>query len=244
MVGRFALLLLLCSPFAAAQFRTTSARAGTMSLLQGVANIDGKPVRMLRGSGPQQQMSNGQRLHVDWGRLELTLGPGAALSMTQGSTLHMQENYLGDIRVELEEGSALVKVDRVYKGWRLRVTVAGGTAELHAGGWYRFDASPRTLRVYRGGAEVALGGSVVKAKKGQAVDLPAGAVSASDLKDADPLIAWALQRNREAEDRQRRFTERNAMQRARREVQSAEHHEMAEDRNRAPLTSAQAAGAQ
>ena len=154
---------------------------------------------MRRAPSPQAQMHNGQRIHVDWGRVELRLGPGATLTMTEGSSLRMRENQLGDIRVELEKGSALVTVDQVYKGYRLRVRCSGVAAELRGNGWYRFDTKPQRLRVYRGVAEVALGDSVIKVKKGQAVDLSGGlAQSSFNLKDPDPLIAWELQRNRES----------------------------------------------
>jgi hypothetical protein len=186
--------LLLCWVVAVAQPRITSARAGTLRLLQGNASIDGKPVEMRPGLPTPAQMNNGQRLHVDWGRVELQLGPGAALTMTEGSTLRMQENRLSDVRMELEEGSALVAVEQIYRGGRLRVMYSGGGAELEGRGWYRFDAKPQRLRVYRGDAEVALGDSVVKATKGQEVDLSEGlALAPFNLKDPDPLIAWELQ---------------------------------------------------
>jgi hypothetical protein len=193
MVGKLALLFLGWG-VAVAQPLTTSARAGTVRLLQGSASIDGKPVEMRPSPSPQMRMNNGQRIHVDWGRMELQLGPDVALTMTEGSTLHMQENRLSDVRVELEEGSALVTVDQLYKGDRLRVMYSGGAAELRSCGWYRFDAKPKRLRVYRGSAAVAAEDSVIKAKKGQAVDLSGGlGRSPFNLKDPDPLIVWELQ---------------------------------------------------
>jgi hypothetical protein len=136
--------------------------------------------------------------------------------------------------VDLEEGSALVKVSQIYKGWRLRVMVPGGAAELHPGGWYRFDANPQRLRVYRGGTEVVLRDSVIKAKKGLAVDFSEGSVSPSDLNNADPLIAWALQRDRETDAFQKRRAERSAMQRARRVVQIEERQDIDQARRRVP----------
>ena len=97
-----------------------------------------------------------------------------------------------------KEGSALVAVDQIYKGGRLRVMCPAGAAELRNSGWYRFDANPQRLRVYRGEAEVALGDSVIKATKGQEVDLSVGfyvglAISPFNLDDPDPLVAWELE---------------------------------------------------
>jgi hypothetical protein len=89
MAGKLALLLLGWG-VAGAQPRAISARAGTLGLL-----------------------------HADWGRVELRLGPGAALTMTEGSTLRMQENRLSDVRVELEEGSALVSVGLALSPFKL-----------------------------------------------------------------------------------------------------------------------------
>lgn len=198
LAGKLALLL-LCGVAVLAQPRTTSARAGALRILQGNVSIDGKPVETVGGFFPQVQMSNGQRIHVDWGRAGLQLNPGAALTMTEGTTVRMEETRLSDARVAIEEGSALVTLEEVYKGDRLHVIFPGGAAELRANGWYRFDAKPQRLRVYRGSAEVAFGDSVVKVRKGQAVDLSGVlALSVFNLKDPDPLIAWELQRNEES----------------------------------------------
>jgi hypothetical protein len=190
-------------------------------------------------------MNNGQRLHVEFGRVELRLGPGAGITMTSGSTLHMAENRLSDVQLELEEGSALVKVDQLFKGGRLRVMFPDGAVELRTIGWYRFDAKSHTMRVYRGEAEVALGDSVVKAKKGQAVvvaGLPA--VSSFNLKESDALVDQELARNREIEKGQRRLREQAALQRARRAIGIAERREANQRQSPQPPTLAQAAGNQ
>jgi hypothetical protein len=235
---------LLCAALGLAQQRTISFRAGTLHLIQGNVSIDGKRVFLKRGLAPQTQMHNGQRMHVDRGRVELWLGPGAELTMNEGSTLRMEQNDLSDVRLVLETGSALIKVEQVFKGGRLRMMVPDGAVEMSAAGWYRFDAKPRQLRVYRGGADVLRGDSVVKAKKGQAVDLAAAAapvpssseaaapVSRFDLKAADPLIAWELQRERDAKAALDRFYQGSAMLRARRTIQDEEHQQMSQDQQR------------
>jgi hypothetical protein len=227
-------LLVLCPLLALAQTRSISARAGTVRSVQGNATIDGNPVRMRPFPATPVQMSNGQRLHVEWGRVELRLGPGAALIMPKGATLCLEESRLSDVQLEFEEGSGLIKVEQVYKGGRLRVMMPGGAVELRAPGWYRFDADPQTLRVYRGDAQLVRGDSVIKARKGQAVDT-AGRLSAFNLKASDPLIDRELQQAQADENRQRRQAEIAALQRARGALFSDERQEMSRDRNPSPL---------
>ncbi|HEY4361097.1 MAG TPA: hypothetical protein VGN17_09020 [Bryobacteraceae bacterium] len=239
-MGKKIALLLLCPILATAQIRLISARAGTLRLQLGRASVDGKPVRALPAPHDPPQLNTGQRLHVNSGRVEMRLGPAAGVTLLQGSTLRLRESHLDDVQVELEEGSALIRVDQVFKGGRIRVMFAGGSAEVDTVGWYRFDANPERLRVYQGTAEVSLQDAVVKAKKGQAVSLTGSAtgspaLAAFHLKDPDPLVDAELSRARENQTRQRRMGELAAMQRARRVIYADEHEEMNRDRDQATL---------
>jgi len=232
-------LLLLCSAIAvaplSAQVRSISARAGILRLQQGRASIDGKPVRALPAPHDPPQLNKDQRLHVSSGRVEVRLGPAAGVILLQGSTLRLRETHLDDVQVELEEGSALIRVDQVFKGGRIRVMFPSGSADVDAVGWYRFDAKPGQLRVYQGAAEVSLQSSVIKAKKGQAVSLAERpALAAFNLKDPDPLVDAELSRVRENETRQRHLRELAAFQRARRDVMIDERQEMDRGRTHTP----------
>lgn len=235
MAGRTILFLLLGASLSLAQQKTTSFRAGTVHLLQGRVSIDGKRVILMGGVQPPAQMHNGQRMHVDRGRVEIWLGPGAALTMTSGSTLYMQENALTDVQLVLEQGSALVKVNQTYEGGRLRVMLPNGAVEMPRTGWYHFDANPLQLRVYKGSADVEAGDSVAKVKKGEAVDLALTASSPArfNLKAPDPLIAWETQRIQEEEARERRFNERTGLLRARTGLRLDEQKQVNQDRQRA-----------
>src|SRR5690348_17665552 len=222
MLLRTIVMLMLGAGLGAAQQRTTSFRAGTLHLLQGRVSIDGKRIVMRGGITPPVQIRNGQRVHVDRGRVEFWLGPGAAITMSDGATLRMQESQLSDVQLVLEQGSALVKVTQTFEGGRLRMMVPGGAVEMPRTGWYHFEANPQRLRVYRGSADVEIGDSTIKAKKGESVDLAqlAASVSRFNLKASDPLIAWENQRTQEAEANERRALERGALMRARRGIQS------------------------
>src|ERR1700689_1771855 len=72
--GRLALMLLCGGIAAVAQspFRTISARAGSIGYQQGSVYVDDKRVHSTSGA-PPFQMKNGQRLHIDSGRVELLL---------------------------------------------------------------------------------------------------------------------------------------------------------------------------
>jgi len=239
MLLRTIVMLMLGAGLGAAQQRTTSFRAGTLHLLQGRVSIDGKRIVMRGGITPPVQIRNGQRVHVDRGRVEFWLGPGAALTMSDGSTLRMQENDLSDVQLVVEQGSALVKVTQVFEGGRLRVMAPDGAVEMAHTGWYHFEANPQRLRVYRGTADVELGDAVIKAKKGDSVDLTqlAGSLSRFDLKKMpDALIAWENQLAQEAQASERRFEERRALMRARSGIQSDEQQQARDDRKRAQQT--------
>ena len=195
-------LVLLCGDIAVAQMqlRTISARAGTIGYQQGLVYVDDMRARNTYGA-PPFQMKNGQRLHIDSGRVELLLGLGVYLRMLGPSSIRMQETLLADTQVLVEEGSAIVEVAGMNKGARLRIICGESTVELRRDGLYRFDApleaNPGRLRLYSGDAAVVRGGILVKARSGQAVDL-AGApeLSKFDLKEIDALQAWSAQRTK------------------------------------------------
>jgi hypothetical protein len=224
-VARRVALVLLCGGSAAVAqtpFRTISARAGSIGYQQGFVYVDDKRVHSTSGA-PPFQMKNGQRLHIDSGRVELLLGSGVYLRMLGASSIRMQETLLADTRVAVEDGSAIIEVVEMNKGEQLRVICGESTTELKRDGLYRFDAprEPATgrLRIYSGDAAVERGGIVVKAKSGQAVDL-AGALEPAkfDLKQIDPLHAWSAQRTKRRLDSEQRRMQTRLMHAARSKV--------------------------
>ncbi len=230
--GRVALML-LCGNAAVAQiqFRTISARAGSIGYQQGFVYVDGKRAHSTNGA-PPFQMKNGQQLHVDSGKVELLLGLGVYLRMLGASSIRMQETQLADTRVVVEEGSAIIEVAGMNKGAQLRVLCGESTAELKRDGLYRFDAPGEgmagRLRIYRGDAAVDRGGLVLKARSGQAVDL-AGApeLAKFDLKQIDALQSWSAQRTKRRTDNEQRRMQARLMQAARSKIALDERNDAA-----------------
>jgi hypothetical protein len=210
--GKVALVLLCGGTAAAPQspLRTVSARAGSIGYQQGLVYVDDQRVHSVSGK-PPFQMKNGQRLHIETGRVELLLGVGVYLRMLGASSIRMQETQLTDTRVLLEDGSAIIELAGLNKGAQLRIVCGESTTELKHDGVYRFDVAsdvmPARLRIYSGDAAVERGSIVAKVRSGQAVDL-AGALEPAkfDLKQADALQAWSAQRiKRRIDNEQRRL---------------------------------------
>jgi hypothetical protein len=219
--GKVAVVLLLCGSAAAAQSRTISARAGTITYLQGKVFVDDTRVYGTYGLTPPRQMQNGQQLRVDSGRVEMLLGSGVYLRMLGNSSIRMQETQLADAHV-LVEGSVVIEVAGMIKGAQLHLICGESIIELKHDGIYRFDATgddgPK-LRIYGGDAGVERDGATVKVRNGQAVGL-AGHLELSrfDLKQTDALQTWAMQRTQRRIDGERRRMQARAMQAARRKA--------------------------
>jgi hypothetical protein len=217
-------------------FRTISARAGSIGYQQGSVYVDDERVHNVSGK-PPFQMKDGQRLHIETGRVELLLGMGVYLRMLGASSIRMQETQLTDTRVLLEDGSALIEVAGMNKGAQLRIVCGESTTELKRDGLYRFDAAnnaadntgngemPARLRIYSGDAAVERAGIAVKVRSGQAVDL-AGALEPAkfDLKQMDALHSWSAQRIKRRIDNEQRRLQAGWMKAARTKVDLSERN--------------------
>ena len=209
--------------------RTVSARAGRINYLIGVAYLDEKRVVIKPGLPPQ--MKNGQQLRIKNGKAELLLGLGVYLRLGDASVIRMQETQLDDIRVSVENGPALIEIEQMSKGSRLRVMCGAAATELRRDGLYRFDtamdgALSDTLRIYKGDAAVDGEAGSIIGKKGQLVNL-AGSLNLHnfDLKESDSLQLWALRRSQQRIDAERRRLEARRMQQARQDLFLEEQHQ-------------------
>jgi hypothetical protein len=229
--GKVALVLLCGGSVAAPQtpFRTISARAGSIGYQQGLVYVDDQRVHSVSGK-PPFQMKNGQRLHIETGRVELLLGMGVYLRMLGASSIRMQETQLTDTRVLLEDGSAIIEVAGMNKGAQLRIVCGESITELKRDGLYRFDAAniptndemPARLRIYSGDAAVERAGIVGKVRSGQAVDLAGLEPAKFDLKQLDALHSWSAQRIRRRIDNEQRRLQAGWMRAARIKVDLSE----------------------
>jgi hypothetical protein len=226
--GKLVLAFLIGSAMAQQQQRTISARAGTINYQQGAVYVDDQRLHYSYRVAHPFQMNNGQRLHVDNGRVELQLGSGVYLRMLGASSIRMQETQLADTRVLVEDGSALIEVEGMNKDAQLRVICGEVSTELKHDGSYRFDApmeaTPGRLRVYSGDAVVERQSIAVKARSGLAVELGHGLeLSKFDLQDGDALQAWAARRSQRRIDNERRLVETRAMQKAKKKAEWEAH---------------------
>jgi hypothetical protein len=222
--GKLALVL-LCGSTGFGQQRTISARAGTINYQQGPVYVDDQRIRAAYGYHPPFQMKNGERLRVENGRVELLLGSGVYLRMLGPSAVRMLETRLADIKVLVEDGSALIEVARINKDAKLRVICGASSTELKRAGSYRFDAPfdemAGKLRIFSGEATVERDGVAVKGRAGLAIELAAGLqVSKFDPNHSDALQEWAARRSQRRIDNERRQAEARAMQVAKRKAQA------------------------
>lgn len=193
---RFMILLLgvgIASGPVGAQ-HVVGAKAGIVQYVRGHVFLDDKPVDL--SSNGYLLMKPGQNLRTEFGFAELLLSPEVYLRMGTSGQLRIEQNRLGDTRLVLERGSAMVEVVQEIKGTQAAVCMAGGEASVKRKGLYRFDAGSGEIRVYGGSTQVSIGNRKATVKGGRMVSLNAGsAVRKFDTKASDPLHQWAAQRS-------------------------------------------------
>ncbi len=176
-----------------------SAKAGVVHYTEGdVTVVVGKvatPVEMKTG-GRYTELKDGQELATGEGRAEILLNPGVFLRLGENSTIKMISTRLSDTRLELTRGVALVEVAEVSKDNAVTMIVKDAAVSFSKMGLVRMDADGG-IRVYKGEAQVMVGGTPQTLKEGREMQFAAGNVIARfDAKVGDPLYRWA---NRRAE---------------------------------------------
>jgi hypothetical protein len=188
------LLSLLVFAYTAQAQHFVSVKAGIIQFIQGEVLLDDKPVQQIKGS--YLQIDNGQRLSTKNGRVEMLLAPDVYFRLDKNGSVQMVQNQFDDTKLQLEQGSALIEVDRMLRGNLISVLVSNAIVEIREEGLYRFDAGPGELRVYGGAALVTAGDKEVEIKKGRMVRLHADPVAQKNDPDTpDPLHKWAAQRS-------------------------------------------------
>ena len=105
-----------------------SAIPGTVNYVEGQVSIGGQPVTP-RAIGSAQLEPN-QVLETGQGRAELLLTPGVFLRLGDHSSVRLISPKLGDTRVELLAGRAIVEVTEIFKDSNLAVMMDGASARL------------------------------------------------------------------------------------------------------------------
>jgi len=184
-----AVLILPLAPAIAAG----SAVPGGLNYVEGQVTVAGQPVTS-RSVG-LVQLEPDQVLQTGRGRAELLLTPGVFLRLGDNSSVRLISPNLGDTRVELLQGRAIVEVTEIFKDNNLWVMLDGASARLDKEGLYSFDATARQVRVFDGKATVQADDRKMDLTKGRELSLTAlfktTHFDAKAAAEQDPLYAWS-----------------------------------------------------
>ena len=148
-------LLSLASLIVPASFaqNTTSARPGTINYVEGEATLNGQPLSTKTNG--TTQVSQGQTVETQNGKVEVLLTPGVFLRIGDNSAVTMVSPDLTKTEVQIDRGAAEVEVDQIYKQNNLLVDQGQDQTKLLKKGLYEFDANGGTMRVFDGEAAVS-----------------------------------------------------------------------------------------
>ena len=137
----------------------------------------------------------GHNLLTNNGRVELLLAPAVFLRLAENSEVSMDNDSVGEVRVSLIKGTAIVEVVDLVKNSKIEVGVGSSVAALRHPGIYRFDAEAGEVLVYDGKMDVTRASSVVQLKKGKRLALNADTKPQDyDRKEVDRLQRWSARR--------------------------------------------------
>jgi hypothetical protein len=190
--GFLALLAILILPVGSA-FAAGSAVPGMLNYVEGQVSVAGQPVTS-QAIGSVQLEPN-QILQTGQGRAELLLTPGVFVRLGDNSSLRLISPNLGDTRVELVQGRAIVEVTEIFKDNNLWMMLDGASTRLDKEGLYSFDAAARQVKVFDGEASVQVDDHQVNVKKDRELALlqPFKTMhfDAKAQATQDPLYAWS-----------------------------------------------------
>ncbi|MEO8100205.1 MAG: hypothetical protein ABI811_21065 [Acidobacteriota bacterium] len=197
--ARVILILAVLSAPVFAQ-KLVSARAGTIYFSEGAVAIDGRNIRA-SNLDRRPQIEDGQTLTLTGGHGEVLLGAGAVMWVANQSKVKFDDTRVADVRVDLQEGAAMVEVKSMPAGSHLRFRLGETAADLDRVGLYRFDASRADgpvarIRVYEGLA--SLNGIGVKEllREGQQATLSTRRdIAKLDRKEIDEFHYWSALRS-------------------------------------------------
>ena len=137
-----------------------SARPGTLNYVEGQVSIEGQAVNS--HSVGQAQIDAGQYVATANGKAEVLLTPGVFLRLGNDTTVKMISPNLTHTEVAVEQGRATLEVDQIYKQNTVVVSQKGGQTQVLKNGFYEFNATDSTMRVFNGEAAVYPGDTHIK----------------------------------------------------------------------------------
>jgi hypothetical protein len=196
----------LCAP----AFGADQARPGTLNYIEGVAQLENKPLKV-KDVG-STELNPGQVLATQQGKAEILLTPGVFLRLDDHSAVKMIYPGLTMTQVELVQGRAAVEVDEIHKQNNLRIIVGGVTTELVREGYYVFNTNPATVRVFKGKAAVEVGGGKFQEVKGHheyalGGELKGEPINFNTRKAEDEFYKWSSLRSQYLAEANNRLAE-------------------------------------
>jgi hypothetical protein len=180
--------------------RTNLASPGTLNYVEGHASIEGQAVDS--HSVGQTSIDAGQYIATANGKAEVLLTPGVFLRLGNDTTVKMISPNLTRTEVQIEQGSATLEVDQLYKQNTLLIDQDGGQSHILKNGFYEFNATNETMRVFEGEAAVYPGNNYdtttkpINVKQDRQLALNGDGISpkkfdAKQFQAHDDLYAWS-----------------------------------------------------
>lgn len=170
---------------------------GTINYVEGQATIGSQELDSK--SAGMVGLQNGQALATQAGKVEILLAPGVFFRVDQNSVVKMISADLANTEIELDRGRAMVEVTNISKNNNLRVDMNGASTQLIDKGLYDFDENQNQARVFKGKAEVHVGGQKVKLDGGHELMLDtSGKVKAKGFdtrNNEDAFFRWCALRS-------------------------------------------------
>lgn len=189
-----ALVLSLLLPVAAQD--AISAKAGMVNYFEGKVLLNGAELTYERAKFPQ--IPKGGTLEATMeGRAEVLLAPGVLMWLGEGAKVELVSDSLAHAKVRLLAGSVVVSATEFADDSTLSLLVNEDTVEIRERGIYRLEASPASVYVYDGEANVLRATGDTKVKKGRTLALsqPEASLAKFDKDETSSLLAWAQSRD-------------------------------------------------
>jgi hypothetical protein len=193
-LGSFFLAFALTGSAWAQNNNTRPARPGSINYVEGQASIGGQTLGS--SSAGSAELQAGQTLTTQTGgKVEILLTPGVFLRVGDNTAVKMISPDLANTEVELDKGEAMVEVSNISKNNNIRIDENGANIQLVNKGLYDFDSDNRSVRVFKGKAEVHVNNQNIKLGDNRQITLVTGGKLKSEGFDtkqyADDLYRWS-----------------------------------------------------
>jgi hypothetical protein len=175
----------------------TSAHSGLLHYLEGTVTVDGNTIE--QKVGKFTEIKENSVLQTAQGRAEILLTPGVYLRVGENTSIKMLDNRLLSTRVELLNGQAIVESDDpevsvkdpavtiIYKDYQIQPLKYG---------IFEIASDSNNMKVYKGQANVAAGGTKTVVREGHELIFSAALLAEKfNEKQADDLYIWARDRS-------------------------------------------------